>query len=142
MASWKNNVVIRAPIDRVFAYVDDPMTLVEWLPGMIEVRNVTGKGAGQQQEWTYKMAGIPLRGQAVIVEHAPNEYAVHQTIGMINATFAYTVEAHEEGTLFTLEIEYSIPIPVLGKWAERIAIAQNARELELALINVKNILEA
>ena len=61
---------------------------------------------------------------------------------MINATFAYTVEAHEEGTLLTLEIEYNIPIPVLGKWAERIIIAQNAREFDLALINVKNILEA
>jgi carbon monoxide dehydrogenase subunit G len=141
MASWKNSIAIHAPIDRVFTYVDDPTTLVEWLPGMIEVRNVIGTGAGQQQEWKYKMAGLPLRGQAVVVEHVPNAYAVHQTLGMIDATFAYTVEAHEEGTLLTLEVNYNIPIPVLGKWAERIVVAQNARELELALTNVKQRLE-
>lgn len=56
MISWKNSIVIHAPTDRVFAYVDDPMNLVEWLPGMVEVADVIGSGAGQQQTWTYKMA--------------------------------------------------------------------------------------
>lgn len=142
MASWKNSIVICAPVERVFAYVDDPQTLVEWLPGMVEIRNVIGSGVGQQQEWTYKMAGVPLRGQAVVVEHVPGSHAVHQTIGMIQSTFAYTVEPHEEGTLLTLEVEYSVPVPVLGRLAEHIILARNAREFELALTNVKETLES
>jgi len=142
MASWKNSIVIHAPADRVFAYVDDPMNLVEWLPSMVEIRNVIGTGAGQQQEWTYKMAGLLLRGQATVVEHAPNKSAVHQTIGMISSDFGYTVEPHEEGSVLTLEVEYSVPIPVLGKLAEHIALRRNEREFQIGLENVKEVLEA
>ena len=141
MASWRDSIVIHAPRDRVFAYVDDPETLVEWLPGMVDVHDVVGRGGGQQQEWTYKMVGIPLRGQAVVVEHVPGKSAVHQTIGMIHSTFAYSVEPHEHGTRFTLEIDYTVPIPVLGRLAEHIVIARNSRELELALTNLKELLE-
>ena len=141
MASWKNSIVIHAPTNRVFAYVDDPMNLVEWMPGMFEVGDVLGSGAGQQQTWTYKMAGLFLYGEATVVEHVPGKCAVHQTIGMIQSTFAYRVEPHEEGTTLTLEVEYSVPIPVLGKLAEHIAVRWNAREFELALVNVKETLE-
>jgi uncharacterized membrane protein len=142
MASWKNSIVIHAPADRVFAYVDDPMNLVEWLPTMIEIRNVIGTGAGQQQEWTYKMAGLLLRGQATVVEHVPNKSAVHQTIGMISSNFGYAVEPHAEGSVLTLEVEYSVPIPVLGKLAEHIALRRNERDFQIALENVKETLEA
>ncbi len=141
MASWKNSIVIHAPSDRVFAYMDDPMNLVEWLPGMFEVRNVIGTGAGQQYEWTYKMAGPLLRGQSTVIEHHPNERAVHQNIGMISAIWGYTVEPHQEGTTLTIDVEYSIPIPVLGKLAEHIAIRRNKREFDMALTNVKETLE-
>jgi len=114
------------------------MNLVEWLPGMVEIRNVTGSGVGQQQDWTYKMAGLLLRGQAVVVEHVPNHGAVHQTIGMIHSNFAYSVEPLGA----SLDIEYSVPIPVLGKLAEHIALRRNAREFTLALENVKERPEA
>jgi hypothetical protein len=126
----------------VFAYVDDPMTLVEWLPSMIEIRNVIGTGAGQQQEWTYKMVGLLLRGQATVVEHVSHQSAVHQTIGMISSNFGYAVEPLEEGSVLTLEVEYSVPIPVLGKLAEHIVLRRNEREFQMALENVKETLEA
>lgn len=142
MAFWKNSIVIHAPVDRVFAFVDDPRTLTEWLPGMVSVRNVKGMAEGQQHEWTYEMAGVPLRGQAVVVEHVQNSRATHQSIGMVHATFTYSVEAHVEGTRLTLEVEYTVPPLVLGRLAEHIVIARNARELELALKNAKKAVEA
>ena len=141
MASWKNSIVIHAPTNRVFAYVDDPMNLVEWLPGMFEVGDVFGSGAGQQQTWTYKMAGLLLRGQATVVEHVPDKRSVHQTIGMIESTFAYSVAPHKEGSLLTLQVEYRVPMPVLGRLAERVARRRNAREFEMALQNVKETVE-
>jgi carbon monoxide dehydrogenase subunit G len=142
MASWKNSIVVHAPPDKVFAYVDDPMNLVEWVPGMVEVRNVIGSGAGQQQEFTHKMAGLLLRGQAVVVEHVPGYRAAHQTIGMIHSIFAYSVEPVGEGSKLSLDVEYNVPIPVLGKLAEHIVIRRNAREFALALENVKERMEA
>lgn len=142
MASWKDSILIHASPDDVFAYVDDPRELPTWLPSMIEVRNVIGTGLGQQYEYTYKMAGLLLRGQNIVIEHVPNERGLHQVIGMISALWHYSVEPHAEGTIFNIEVEYSIPIPVLGRLAEHLAVKQNAASFELALINVKDVMEA
>jgi len=141
MASWKDSILIHAPPDEVFAYVDDPSALPTWLANMVEVRNVVGIGLGQQYEYTYKMAGLLLRGQNIVIEHTPNERGLHQVIGMISALWDYSVEPHEEGTVLNIEVEYSVPIPVLGRLAERIAVRQNARSFELSLFNVKDVME-
>jgi len=141
MASWKDSILIHASPHDVFAYVDDPALLPTWLPNMVEVRNIIGTGLGQQYEYTYKMGGLLLRGQNVVIEHTPNERGLHQVIGAISALWDYSVEPHEDGTLLNIEVEYSIPIPVLGRLAERIAILQNARSFELALLNVKDVME-
>jgi len=85
VASWKNSIVSHAPADRVFAYVDEPMSYPMWMPNMVEVCDVVGAGAGQQHEWTYKIAGVLLRGQTVVVEHVPNKRGAHQIIGTIQA---------------------------------------------------------
>jgi hypothetical protein len=142
MSSWKDSILIHASPDDVFAYVDDPMELPTWLPSMIEVRNVVGTGLGQQYEYAYKMGGLVLRGQNIVIEHVPNERGLHQVIGMISALWEYSVEPHTEGTVLNIEVEYSIPIPVLGRLAERLAVKQNAASFELALINVKDLMEA
>ena len=142
MASWKNSIAIDAPADRVFAYVDEPTNLAEWLPSIVEVRNVIGTGAGQQFEWTAKMLGRLLRGQSTVIEHAPNKCGVHQTIGMVSSTFGYFVEPHDEGTELTLEIEYSVPFHLGGRIAEHVLVRRNAREFQLALDNVKELMEA
>jgi hypothetical protein len=141
MAAWKDSILIHAPPGEVFAYVDDPSALPTWLANMVEVRNVIGTGLGQQYEYTYKMAGLLLRGQNIIIEHTPNERGLHQVIGMISALWDYSVEPHEEGTVLNIEVEYSVPIPVLGRLAERIAVRQNARSFELSLLNVKDVME-
>ena len=142
MASWKDSILIHAAPNDVFAYVDDPTELPTWLPAMIEVRNVVGTGLGQQYEYTYKMGGLQLRGQSVVIEHVPNERGVHQVLGMISALWDYSVEPHPDGTVLNIEVEYTIPIPVLGRLVERLAIKQNAASFELALINVKDVMEA
>ena len=142
MASWKHSIEINAPADRVFAYLDEPMNLPDWMPGMVEVRNVIGTGAGQQYEWSYKMAGIVMRGQTTVIEYVVNDCAVHQNIGSISAIWGYCLEPSEQGTRVTIDVEYSIPIPVIGKLAERIVLRRNEREFHLAMENLKELLEA
>ncbi|NOQ83512.1 MAG: hypothetical protein GQ551_05840 [Myxococcales bacterium] len=141
MPLLKQSVVIAAPVDRVFEYVADPATMVEWLSSMMEIRDLIGTGAGQQYGWTYKYVGLLLNGQSTVVEHVPNELSVHQTIGTINSVWTFKFEPHDEGTSLTLEVEYSIPIPVLGKLAERLVLRRDARTLDFALTNVKELLE-
>jgi len=140
MVSVRKSVVISAPPDRVFDYVTEPSTMAEWLTKMVEVRDIVGTGEGQQYEWTYKYAGLLLRGQSVVVQHVPNRLAVSQSIGMIGSTWTFRVEPHEEGSTLTIEVEYSVPIPVLGKIAEHVAVRLDARDLETSLTNVQDML--
>jgi len=142
MVSLTKSVVVNAPADKVFAYVTEPTTMAEWLVSMVEARDVIGSGEGQQYEWTYKMVGLQLRGQCTVVEHVPNEISVHQSIGSIDSSWTLGVEPHGEGTTLTVEVEYTIPIPVLGKMAERFLLQRDARDLEQSLTNVKEMLEA
>ncbi|MFA9471247.1 MAG: SRPBCC family protein [Deltaproteobacteria bacterium] len=136
----RKSIVISAPPDRVFDYVTEPSTMAEWLTKMVEVRDIVGTGEGQQYEWTYKYAGLLLRGQSVVVQHVPNRLAVTQSIGMIGSTWTFRVEPHEEGSTLTIEVEYSIPIPVLGRVAEHVAVRLDARDLETSLTNVQDML--
>ena len=140
MVSVRKSVVISAPPDRVFDYVTEPSTMAEWLTKMVEVRDIVGTGEGQQYEWTYKYTGLLLRGQSVVVQHVPNRLAVSQSIGMIGSTWTFRVEPHEEGSTLTIEVEYSVPIPVLGKIAEHVAVRLDARDLETSLTNVQDML--
>jgi hypothetical protein len=61
MVSHEHSIVIHAPLSEVFAYVNAPATLPDWMTGMIEVRNIVGSGAGLQYDWTYTMVGVRLR---------------------------------------------------------------------------------
>ena len=140
MVTLRKSIVISAPQDRVFDYVTEPSTMAEWLTKMVEVRDIVGTGEGQQYEWTYKYAGLLLRGQSVVVQHVPNRLAVSQSIGMIGSTWTFRVEGHEEGSALTIEVEYSVPIPVLGKIAEHVAVRLDARDLETSLTNVQDML--
>ena len=142
MTIVRKEVLVGAPVERVFAYVIEPTTLADWLPSMVGVQGVIGSGLGQQYEWTYKMAGLLLRGQSTVVELVPNQLAVHQSIGTIGSTWTFMVEPHDGGTALTVEVAYTVPVPVLGRLAEKIAVRRDTRDLESALVNVKETLES
>lgn len=142
MASHKNSIVIKAPLNEVFAYVNEPTTLPDWMVGMIEVRNVIGTGEGLQYDWTFKMVGVQLRGQNVVVEYVENECATHQGIGMISSNWTNIVAPHEDGTELTIDVDYTMPVPVLGKLAEHLTVRRNERGIQFSLLNVKEILES
>ena len=57
-------------------------------------------------------------------------------IDTLSMTSGYVVLAK-----FTIEVEYTIPVPVLGKLAEHLIVKRDARTLEMALTNVQETLE-
>ena len=133
--------MVATPPNRVFAYVTDPMKMAEWIPSLINIRDLIGTGAGQQFCCTYKYVGILLTGQTTIVEYVQDECYIMQSIGTISSVWAMRIAPHEEGSTFTIEVEYTIPIPVLGKLAEHLVVKRDTRTLELALTNAKELIE-
>jgi len=141
MAKIEKSITINAPVEKVFTYVADPMNLVDWVPSVTEIHDVIGSGVGQHFRWTYKMAGMRLEGETTITEHIPNERRATKTKGGVISTWIFNFEPHNGGTKMKLDVEYTIPIPVLGKLAEKLVLRRNEREADLAVANIKDKFE-
>ena len=143
METVEKSIIINAPPEKVFEYIDDPMNDPEWMIGMVEVHEVEGlPGVGRHFHWTFKMVGIPLKGQSTTIEHVPNRRTVTESQGGVSSTWAADVEPEGEGTKLTMKVEYAIPVPVLGKLAEQLISKQNQRNLESSMETIKEMLEA
>ena len=141
MAKIEKSITINAPVEEVFAYVDDPMSQLEYLPSMVEVKDVTGQGVGAHFRWTFKMAGLRFEGETTMTEYTPNERMVVQSKGGIVSTWNWTFTPEDGGTKINLTLEYTIPVPVLGKLGEALILKQNEREADQAMANIKAKLE-
>lgn len=141
MATVEKSVTIDAPVERVFAYLRDPMSNLEWLPGMMEVTKVSGEGVGARFRWVYKMAGIPVEGESVALEFVPNERFVTESKSGIASTWTWDFAPKDGGTQIDLAVDYVVPIPVLGKLAEAVVVRQNERVLDTALEKIRSRME-
>lgn len=143
METFEKSIIINALPEKVFEYIDEPMNDPEWMIGMVEVHEVEGPpGVGRHFRWTFKMVGVPLKGQSTTIEHVPNRRTVTESQGGVSSTWAADVEPEGEGTKLTMKVEYAIPVPVLGKLAEQLISKQNQRNLESSMENIKHMLEA
>ena len=88
------------------------------------------------------MAGMRLEGETTTEEYVPEKKMVTRSKGGVNSLWTWSFEPHNNGTKMDLVIDYTVPIPVLGKIAEAIVLKQNIREADLALANIKVKMES
>jgi len=141
MAKVERSININAPVEKVFAYISDPETQLEWLPSITDYRDVTGEGVGQRWSWTYKMAGLRFNGKSEVTEHVPNQRRAVKTTGGIPSNWTWILEPEAGGTRLNMLIEYTIPVPVVGKLGEKLVLRQNEREADLTMANIKTRME-
>lgn len=141
MAKVAKSVTIDAPVEHVFAYLRDPTSNLEWLPGMMEVTRVSGEGVGARFSWVYRMAGITLEGESTALEFVPNERFVTESKSSIISTWTWDFASKDGGTRIDLVVDYVVPIPVLGKLAEALVVKQNEHVLDTALEKIRSRME-
>jgi len=141
MKRVERSIMINVAVEKGFNFISDPMNQIDWMPSMVSVKDVSGSGLGTSFRWTYKMAGLLLEGESTFTEHIPIKRIVTESKGGVKSTFTFDFEPHNDGTILKLVIEYNIPIPVLGKIGETILLKRNEREADLAMANIKEILE-
>jgi uncharacterized membrane protein len=144
MVSVQKSIVIKAPVDKVFTYMSDARSNLEWLPGVMEITDIreTPEHVGTRFRWAYKMAGLRFEGETTLVEYAANRRMVTEGKGGITNRWQFDYSPTAEGTRLDLVAEYTIPVPVLGRLAEAAIRGQNEREAELALSNIKARMES
>ncbi len=143
MAKVEKTITINAPVEKVFDYIDQPTNLPEIWPSLMEIKDVqTLPNGGHTDRWVYKMAGMRFEGTTEGIEHVTNQRIVSKTKGGVKSTQTWVFQPEAGGTKVTFEVEYNIPIPVLGKLAEAIVVKMNDREGDSILANLKTRMEA
>ncbi|MBN1571851.1 MAG: SRPBCC family protein [Deltaproteobacteria bacterium] len=142
MAHVQRNIAIKAPIEKVFNYITDPMSSEEWSPGLEKITGVIGSGVGRRDKWEYKMAGMKFNGESVVKELNPPDRYVLESVAGIISKWVFVLEKYYDGdTKLNLDIEYTIPVPILGKLAERAILGQNEKVADQIMNNIKTKME-
>ncbi|MFW6018319.1 MAG: SRPBCC family protein [Halapricum sp.] len=142
MLSVSRSIHIDAPVEEVFAYLDDPFNHVEVTPSLAAVRNVEPlDNGGKRVEHTYTMAGIGLDGELVERVHEENERMVFEMRGSLEGEIEIETTADDGGTELRYSAEYELPGRVLSAVATPFVRRYNERELRTTLENTKTRLE-
>jgi uncharacterized membrane protein len=143
MAKLTKSIIINAPVEKVFSFIDEPTNLPKIWPSLVEATNVKRlPNGGHSDKWVYKMAGIKLNGSGEDIEHIPNKRIVTKTKGGADSTQAWLFQPEAGGTKVTFEVEYTVPMKVMGKLAEAIITKMNEHEGDTVLANLKAVMEA
>jgi len=144
MAVIERQVDINAPIEDVFAYMDNPLHQPQITPSMTEVKSVERiSNGGTRSHYVYKMAGIQFEGTAEAFEYVPNSRIGFNLFGGIEGKIWWQFEpldVHHSRMIY--RAEYTVPVPVLGDALAKLATSYNEREVETKLANLKTMMES
>jgi uncharacterized membrane protein len=144
MHKLMKTIEIKAPAQRVYDFLAQPMNLPSIWPSMVSVSNVVARQNGASDfDWVYKMAGMHFKGHSKVLEAQPGKVLRIGSEGGIPSTFRWSFEGLDgSATRLTCEVEYTIPTPLLGRIAEAIVAKLNEREMEAVLANLKDVTES
>jgi hypothetical protein len=95
--------------------------------------------------WVYKMAGMHFKGHTETIDVEKNKRIVVRSVREkdkgLDSVFRWSYSGANGGTNLALEVEYTLPIPLLEKLAEPFLHRLNEREAEMVLANLKSRLE-
>ena len=142
MRKIHRTIDIKAPVQRVYEFINQPSNLPGVWPHMVSVSNIVPRDGGTNDfDWVFKMGGVHFNGHAIIEQARPEEYVRIRTEGGIPSTFVWNYATVGSNARLTVDVEYTIPTPVIGKLAEALVAKSNERDLDALLRNTKERLE-
>src|SRR4029079_9259713 len=72
MHKIQRTIEIKAPVQRVYDFLNQPTNLPSIWPNMVSVSNIVAKPGGAHDfDWVYKMIGVPFKGHSKVEEAQP-----------------------------------------------------------------------
>lgn len=143
MATIEKSILITAPVEEVFTYLEEPTHLPEVWPSLVEVSDVVDlPQGGDRYHYVYKMAGTRFEGDSETIEFVPYKHFVRESTGEIPSTFDWTFMPQNGSTKVVLKAKYEVPKTLLGKLSEPFILKLNEREADTFFANLKDRIEA
>jgi uncharacterized membrane protein len=143
MASVDKEIMVNAPLEKIYNFLIKPSSLMQIWPSLIEVKNEQLlPNGGYSAKWVYKMAGIYLKGKAECTDVVHNQWFSVKVEGAVDCTMTWTFRTKDNiVTKVTITLDYKVHFPLLNRLAEIIIVKMNEHEAELVLANLLLILE-
>lgn len=143
MKTLERSILVKAPPEKVFGFIQDPTYLPEFWPSMIDVTHVeTLPEGGYRYHWLYKMAGMRFEGDSRTIAFEPNKHIVQENTGDFASTFDWKLVPENGYTKIFVKAEYEIPQTLLTKLTEPFVLKLNEREADFVVANLKDRVEA
>jgi uncharacterized protein YndB with AHSA1/START domain len=138
MVEINREVMIDAPLERIFDYVSKPGNLPEIWPNLVLINNEKLlPNGGYSFQWEYQMFGVHLKGTGEYTDIVPNQWFTVTIRGNLESVITWTFRPIEHQTRVTLTIEYQLPLPMLNRLGRMIIKNINEREADLILSNLR-----
>ena len=141
--SYESSAVVRAPADRVFAYIDDHtrlsshMTKSSWRMGggrmRVELDEGLGKKVGSRIRLAGRVFGIELSVEETVTERVPPRRKVWETTGSPKLLvigqyrMGFELLPNVEQTNLRVFIEYALPVRAPARWLGLLLAGSYAR---------------
>lgn len=139
----RSEIVINAPINKVWDFLTNPHKIPLAMPGLIENTNVPDLPlqVGSKFNYKYQMFGVLLEGELTVTKYdKPTRYEF-STTGDAKSEWVYTLEDLGNSTKFVIQASYEVPQNVLQKLKNDVIAAMNQKESNLYVQNLKTLLE-
>jgi carbon monoxide dehydrogenase subunit G len=134
MFSARDDAVIDADAETVFAFLDDPQNHAAVTPRLEDVRDVERlPNGGKRLRYTYRMAGLGIDGEIVQTVHDPCERMTFELRGPLTGRIDLTFEPTDGGTRLTYAATYDLPENALTALGAPVVERFNRRQVRATL---------
>lgn len=141
MIKEENSALINAPAQTLYNLLIDPANLIKMLRGnLADVSNITPlPGGGYRYEWTYRLAGFPIRATGEMIELVPYSRLVIKSSGGMETISTWNFAEEAGGTRATFSIETGSLNQILMRLTERYIHNQLRFAVDVALANLRDM---
>ena len=143
MARIEESVIIKFPVEKVFAYTTEAKSWPKWHGTMPEAEQTSqGQvGIGTTFRWKYRAMGQTQEWTGKVTGYEPNKkWAKVMTSGSMVIDDQLIFDPVEGGTKFTMV--YDVKVGGFLKLLSSMIVSSTRKQLKLDLNNLKSILEA
>lgn len=142
MTELSQTIWINAPVEEVFAFMDEPANQPRITPSMTRISQVSRlPNGGTESAYTYRFFGVPFRGGVRTIEYQKNSRIVFELTGGIVGKIRWDFSSRDDGTEFTYYSQYEMPFPVLSGVFQSLIRAYNEREIDQLTRTLKRVIE-
>jgi len=145
LAKIEKSIEIKAPIEKVWAFLTDFGNYPSFMKGVKKINYLTDKrsGVGVQTHWVMESSGQEIEWDGECTEWVENKKMSWHSTSEMKFSGHQLIEPTETGTKLTLIMDYELPYSILGKIIDKLKVEKEfVKQVEESLEAGKRILES